>query len=517
MPSFYDSLYQSFSSIFNPSSGIGSLDDTSKNININHYTTGISEREVISLYLRSGLIQKIIELIPTLATETHTKVDVLNDKKIKITDLEIQNHIDNYDVKKLFQRCSISARLFKESYLLLDINDDKNISEPFIMDGTTTINNIYFLEFGAIEPRWNRQHTQIINYKIGVDTDNITSKYSNTLIHPSRVLIFAGKHLTPKMQILNDGYHTSMIEGVIEGYINLAQSLNISTSLISRVATFVFKMAGLREIIRNKEDDIITKRLRQHKIGIGSTGGICIDRDNEEVEWLGMNLGGIPELITKFEDNFTANTDISHDLLWNEGSNSTSSDLENINTQRKIRSFVDEHWANNFNILAKLICNELLDTTDINFSLILPTPEVSLADTISAREGQARVDQIYITTGILDAKSIRESRFNTDSPFDTFVSGSSDFTTTDEVIKQNMNKPPQLQLKTETNQPTKNKEKIKDDFFQELNPVDVTQSIVYESDKNYQVEEVDLEQILADLKIQNPTIWEFATSDLDES
>lgn len=525
MPSFYDSLYQSFSSIFNPSSGIGSLDDSSKNISINNYTTGLSEREAISLYLRSGLVQKIVELIPTLSIECHTKVDVLNDKKIKITDLEIQNHIDNYKVKEIFQRASISARLFKESYLLLDINDGKDLTEPFILDGTTKLNSHYFLEFGAIEPYWNTQNTEILYYKIGYSSDETTKKYSFKQIHPSRVLVFAGKNLTPKMRMLNDGYHTSMVEGIVEGYLNLAQSLNVSTSLISRVATFVFKMGGLREVLLNKDEEAITKRLRQHKVGIGSTGGICIDRDNEEVEWLGMNLAGIPELITKLEDNFTANTDISHDMLWNEGSNSTSSDLENINTQRKIRAFVSEHWANNFNIFAKLICNELLDTTDINFSLVLPEPEVSLADTISAREGQARVDQTYINTGVLDAKSIRESRFNTDSPYDTYISSSSDFSGIDNQSPQDLanqtadksakQQPTTGQSRAANNTASKTK-KVKDDLFQGLVPLSTTENIVYESDNFYQIGEADLEEILADLKLQNPTIWEFATADLDE-
>lgn len=531
MPSFYksfnDSLRQSFSSIFNPSSGIGSLDDTSKNLDINLYTTGLSEREAISLYLRSGLVQKIVDLIPTLATECTVKIDVLNDKKIKLTDLEIQNHIDNYDIKNLFQRCSISARLFRESYLLLDVNDNKELTEPFEIDGTTTLNNYFFLEFGAIEPYWNRQNTEILYYKIGFNNDETTKKYSNTIIHPSRVLVFAGKKLTPKMQMLNDGYHTSMVEGIVEGYLNLAQSLNVSTSLISRVATFVFRMGGLRDIITDKDEDALIKRLRQHKVGIGSTGGICIDKDNEEVEWLGMNLSGIPELITKLEDNFTANTDISHDMLWNEGSNSTSSDLENINTQRKIRAFVTEYWANNFNILVKLICNELLDTTDINFSLVLPEPEVSLADTISAREGQARVDQTYINTGVVDAKSIRESRFNTDSPYDTYISASSDFSAIDSIESQDTSNQNNQNGKTGSNstttkQPTttgqnKTTKKVRDDLFQGLSPLSLGEPIVYESNKNYQIDESDLEEILADLKLQNPTVWEFATADLDES
>jgi hypothetical protein len=524
MSSFYDSLYQSFSSIINPSSGIGSLDDPSKNLNINLYTTGISEREAISLYLRSGLVQKIIELIPTLSTECHTKVDVLNDKKIKVTDLEIQNHVDNYRVKEIFQRASISARLFKESYILLDVNDGKDLTQPFILDGTTTLNSHYFLEFGAIEPYWNTQHTEILYYKIGYNNDETTKKYSFKQIHPSRILVFAGKTLSPKMRMLNDGYHSSIIEGIVEAYLNLAQSLNMSTSLISRVATFVFKMGGLREVLLNKDEEAIVKRLRQHKVGTGSTGGICIDRENEEVESLGINLSGIPELITKLEDIFTANTDISHDMLWNEGSNSTSSDLENINTQRKIRAFIGEYWANNFNIIVKLICNELLDTTDINFSLVLPEPEVSLADTISAREGQARVDQTYINSGVLDAKSVRESRFNTDSPFDTFISSTSDFSGIDDNQGQNpadkTNGTKTTTGTTKSKQPStksNNSKKVKDDFFQGLVPLSSSEDIVFESDRNYQVNESDMEEILADLKLQNPTIWEFATADLDES
>jgi hypothetical protein len=519
--SLVDSIYQSFSSLFNSSTGIGTLDDPSKNVSINDSAGSISERAALSLYIKSGLIQKIIEIIPTLATECQTKIDIPNEKSIKITDLEIQNHIDRYQVKRLFQRCSISARIFKEAYLLLDITDGKDISEEYIPDGNTTLNDIYFLEFGAIEPRWNRQNTKIINYKIGINTDDATSKYSNALIHPSRVLVFSGKYLTPKMQILNDGYHSSMVEGILEGYINLAQSLNVSTSLISRVATFVFQMNGLRDILKSGDEEAIVQRLRHHKIGIGSTGGLCVDGENEKVEWLGLSLAGIPEIITKLEDNFTATTDISHDMLWNEGSNSTSSDLENINTQRKVRTFVDEHWNHNFNTIAKLICNELLDTTEINFSLELPQPEISLIESISAKEGQARVDQVYINTGVIDAKSVRESRFNTDTPFDTFISASSDFSAIDNAEPQAINnqvnsneKPNDTKKKGTTNQKDN---KVKDDVFQGISTGNLSTSIEYSNSANYQVEETDLEEILADLKLQNPVIWEFATADLDDN
>jgi len=511
--SFIDSVQQSFSSLFNSSSGIGTLDDPSKNISINSRIS-LSEQEAFNLYSTSGLIQKIIEIVPTLATECQIKVDVLNDKPIKITDLEIQNHIDSYQVKKLFQRCTISARLFKEAYLLLDIDDGKDISEEYIPDGKTTLNNIYFLEFGAIEPRWNRQNTQIVNYKIGINTDDATSKYSNVLIHPSRVLVFSGKYLTPKMQILNDGYHASMIEGIVEGYINLAQSLNVSTSLVARVATFVFKMNGLRDILKSGDEEAIAQRFRHHKKGIGSTGGIIVD-ETEDASWLGINLSGIPEIITKLENFFTANTDLSHDMLWNEGSNSTSSDLENINTQRKVRTFVDEHWNQNFNVLAKLVCNEKLDTTEINFSLILPQPEISLADTISAKEGQARVDAVYINTGVIDAKSVRESRFNTDTPFDTFISSGSDFTAIDNPQPQDTGNQPNPKDNTKTTANNKSNKKVKDDLFQGISSSAV--DINYPSQSFYQVEETDLEEILADLKLQNPVVWEFATADLDDN
>lgn len=156
---------------------------------------------------------------------------------------------------------------------------------------------------------------------------------------------------------------------------------------------------------------------------------------------------------------------------------------------------------------------------------MLPEPEVSLADTISAREGQARVDQTYINTGVLDAKSIRESRFNTDSPYDTYISSSSDFSGIDNQSPQDLanqtadksakQQPTTGQSRAANNTASKTK-KVKDDLFQGLVPLSTTENIVYESDNFYQIGEADLEEILADLKLQNPTIWEFATADLDE-
>ena len=56
---------------------------------------------------------------------------------------------------------------------------------------------------------------------------------------------------------------------------------------------------------------------------------------------------------------------------------------------------------------------------------------------------------------------------------------------------------------------------MKDDLFQGISNTAV--DINYPSLSFYQVKETDLEEILADLKLQNPVVWEFATADLDDN
>lgn len=170
-------------------------------------------------------------------------------------------------------------------------------------------------------------------------------------------MLFVGKYFPSKVRASTKGYHGSTIGGVMSSYGVVSHALNISLSLLARVVTFVFKMAGLQELVRNGEEDNLFRRLQIHKKGIGSIGGLVVDADSEDVQWLNLNIAGITEVMRFQREHFTAETELTHDILWNEGSQQTSSDLEAINWQNKINEFIRIHWQANFNTIAQIVAN----------------------------------------------------------------------------------------------------------------------------------------------------------------
>jgi hypothetical protein len=115
-------------------------------------------------------------------------------------------------------------------------------------------------------------------------------------------------------------------------------------------------MAGLGKAVAEGKEELITARLNLHKKAIGSVGGLVIDAESEDIEWLNLQLTHTTEVTKIFKDEFTAQTELTHDQLWNEGTQLTASELEARNWENKINMFLSIYWEENFNRLYEIAC-----------------------------------------------------------------------------------------------------------------------------------------------------------------
>lgn len=338
-------MFQQFksamSTVFDTISGVGSNSDPAKRFEFNKSPASFTDAEIIGTYTRSGLLQRVIEFLPNKARQADF---------IEITPA-IETGFTDLQVLELFKQASISARLFKEAYLIINIEDGKDIAEPVELGTSQNIIDIYLVERDQLTFKTDNYQNREI-YKLHLDSKGTVE------IHPSRVLCFYGRYHPPKIRASCRGLHGSIIDGLLESYGNYKFSLNIAASLLSRLVTFVFKMKGLRNLVNEGHEDKVVSRLQLHRKGIGSVGGMVIDADSEEIEWLTFSLSGVSEIINTQKDNFTAETELSHDILWNEGSHSTSSDVELTNTAEKINEFIECYWEENLNIVARYISGD---------------------------------------------------------------------------------------------------------------------------------------------------------------
>lgn len=488
---FVDNLKSALSIFGNNSLSLGAREEN----RFGRRQIEFSEADSSRIFTKSNVIQRMLETIPSLAMECEIKIN--SDSEDKIDKEKLQKRFRDWQIKKLFYSATISARIFKESYLFLDINDQSSVSTPINWEKCKGLIDITFIEFGGIEINWNDNETEIISYTIRRNNGN------EIVIHPERILVFAGKNISPKLQQYNSGSHLSQIESSIESYNFYVQSLNEGNNLLQRMVTFVFEMGDLKNYLTVDPIDGIRKvqeRLREHKSSIGGLGGLCIDKETEAVNWVTYSLAGVPEVINKAKEFFIANTELTHDMLMNEGSHDTTSLLEDKNVQRKIRSFIRENWIENLNTILQVItCEFYTPTYDILFTLELPEQSPTLLETVTAKYTQAQMDNIYYSMGILNQETLQESRFASSNPWEISLINPGVFPEPMSPDTQNKNNSSQSkeQSKSKSSKTTDTK------FVDSIN-AQVT---------DYQITSENLEQILERLQDRNQLVFAFVEAD----
>jgi len=321
--------------VFDSVSGIGTEDDPARRFQFDNRIQNFSDAEVASVYTKSGLMQKVVELIPQTAKKaTYTATP------------ELERILKEWNVLNLFCECTVTARLFEESYIVLFFEGDE-LDSLSPSEGKTLI-GLYTVEKEQLRFKVNNYQQR---YEYYLKLENATE----IPINEDRILTFVGKYYPAKIRASNKGYHGSSIGGVMTQYGVMSHCFNIAASLLARITTFVFKMVGLKGYVEDGKEDIIYKRLQLHKKGIGSIGGLVLDANSEDASWLNISVAGVPEILEKHMRLFTAETELTHDILWNEGSNNTASQLESENFVERVNDFLSTYWQQNFNKLCRVL------------------------------------------------------------------------------------------------------------------------------------------------------------------
>jgi hypothetical protein len=413
---FVDSLSNVFSLFSNSRSGIGTLQDSAKTVNVNIRSRRLLTSEILALY-RNGLTQKLVDTIPETALNAEISINSKSNSDFDST--RILEKIAALEIKDIFCQATISARLFKEAYLVLDIEDGLELSEPTDIAKCKGLNSIFLFEYGDITPHFTNRKVDYYTLR----TNNIQD-LEGVNVHPSRVVRFTGKELTPLLQELNGNTGFSYIESFVEPLSGLSNSINVSANIISRFITFVFEMKGLKEmLIDTSSEDALRQRMQIHGQSVGSTGGFVIDGDTEKLSFLNANLQGIPETISKQERLFTATSELPHDILWNEGSNSTSSDVEVINLHRLVNRFLNRQWLKPLNYIVSFLGKEFTKDALV-CRLVLPEPVLSLKERLEAQKKLAEIDEIYMKYAVVNPEEIYQRRFGDSGILNTLFNDS---------------------------------------------------------------------------------------------
>jgi hypothetical protein len=130
------------------------------------------------------------------------------------------------------------------------------------------------------------------------------------------VLRFPGKKLYGDMIRQNAGYNDSVLQTFWSSFAKYLTAIEYSTRMVQDYNVFVYKLKGLANLILQGKQDDILKRFRAILLSMSSLGGLAIDSDNEDAQFVSRNYGGLDQIIDRLKDDTGAAAGMPPSKLW---------------------------------------------------------------------------------------------------------------------------------------------------------------------------------------------------------
>lgn len=421
-------LLDAYAGLYNLETGAGTRRDKSLNFHVNIQASYITREECNALFRTSGLVQKIVALLPE---DSPVEWYSLNLGADDITPQEITNYLeDRLGLHEKLVEASVLARLHRNAYIVILANDGRSPSEPLDEDNLEEITSLKVLSSYELRPSvWGTgfdtnslidpEYYDFIglselNKRLG---DDEKIPISQTRIHKSRVKPFAGRKLYGCMLQQNNGEDLSVLQSIILAYTSYIQGVMASSGMIQDYSVFTYKLKGLADLILKGQSDQIIRRFLAIQMGMSYNKGLAMDADTEEAGFVQRQYSGVGDIVDRLKSLLTAESGIPHTKLWGEGSQgNTSGQSEKYDYADALESFQRHNWLKPTRDLVRLC---MLSKKGVTKGKILKGWRISTRSSLRLdletearlRQTQARTDQVYRLMGVLHPLEIRKNRF----------------------------------------------------------------------------------------------------------
>jgi len=421
-------LLDAYAGLYNMSTGAGTLRDKSLNFEVNLQAANISREECSALFKTSGLVQKIVALLPE---DSPVEWYSLNLGKDTTAPQEITNYLeDKLSLHEKLVEASVLARLHRNAYIVIFANDGRKADEPLDEENLEEIVELKVLSSYELRPSvWG---TELGGYSlvepeyydlIGLWELNKRLKDEQKIplnqmrIHKSRVLKFSGRKLYGWMLHENHGEDLSVLQSILVAFGSYMQGVMASSGMIQDYSVFTYKLKGLADLILKGQSDQIIRRFLAIQMGMSYNKGLAMDAETEDAGFVQRNYGGVGDIVDRLKALLTAESGIPHTKLWGEGSQgNTSGQSEKYDYADALESFQRHNWLKPTKVLARLclISKKGITKGKIPEGWRLSTRSslrLDLETEAKLRQTQARTDQVYRMMGVLHPLEIRKNRF----------------------------------------------------------------------------------------------------------
>lgn len=360
--------------------------------------------DVENLYSMDPIIKTIINTITRYVFKDGFSIksdNLIYDKKFK-------KLLKKYKVWDKIKSTFLSGYVHGQAFMLLAVNGKEDYSQPLYCDEIKKLDNIYVINrfFLASYPEevdfeFNPAYYFIINQPLAATEWNLNDsearqdyldnvpKMGKQKIHKTRMQSVYGNKLMPYTYRSNLHFHDSYIRCIQNAAKNYSQAMDNIATLLGRIPMAISKISGLNAAMLSPQEKTKMAAAMRAREKYRSSNNLSVMDVNEEYEYYTPSLAGINELIREAKERLCLESDIPHDVLFNEGSIGNTSGRTEKST---FQSFIDSERTEKVSPILEYFmkvfesCEGLKvpDDAEVNWSHTEKLTEVEEAQAFSA-------------------------------------------------------------------------------------------------------------------------------------
>lgn len=277
----------------------------------------LSRGELASFYRNSKICEKVVELLPKSATGQNW-VELAIGKGRKTIPTKAIQYADDLNFSAVVREASILGRLDGDGFVVLGIDDGQSADQPVAEDRIRQISWAEPLSRYQLVPDVNSGRPgrpEFYNLYLlsnqALETGQTTGK-----IHRSRILRFPGKRLYGDLIVDNMGYNDSVLQAFYQSFVRYLAAIEYSSRMVQDYNAFVYKLKGLAQLILQGKEAAILKRFRTILMSLSSLGGLAMDAEGEDGQFVSRNFSGLDGLIDRLKDDTATASGLTPTRLW---------------------------------------------------------------------------------------------------------------------------------------------------------------------------------------------------------
>lgn len=326
------------------------------------------------------------------------------------------------------------ANVYRGSAIVLNVDDGRRADQPIDTKNIRTIREIEVLDSYQIYPdpvmvanplKAETYHLQVTpEWHPGIRSmfegrlSRSSGGYYTYPIHRSRVIRVPGVPVPPQIMRYNNGWDRSLLEVVWDQWSAWESVTKGIENLVKDYSLFVYQLNGFADMMDEGNEEAIRTRVRSLQLMASVMGGVCLDKEDEQVQFVQRSFAGLNDLAASYRDMLIGALGIPHTILFGESPSGlgATGESEEKTWAKKVESYQNGWVKAALTRIYQLIFlakdgpteGKPLDGWSIDFHPLLEQTE---AEKIANRSSQAQTDNVYLQAGVLVPEEIRQSRF----------------------------------------------------------------------------------------------------------